>query len=265
MASEPPQGTIAPPISWSATAKASFAQLPPHIQQEVLKREKDIENGKAQWDQKGERLNKFEALIAPRKEKLALAGVDEFTAIQQLLAAQDYLERDAAGAIAYLAQQYGVALPGVQAQGPQIPQADPQVRALQDRLDAMERQARAEAQSREDAAQEAARSEWETFRSDPKHPYAENVRREMSAFLASGIVDNLADAYEMATRANKETFGVLQQQQTVVPLTPKATTPAGLGINGAPGLGGQAANQADPNASVEDDVRAAIAAIRGRA
>lgn len=261
---EPSQEAIRPPVSWSATAKADFAQLPPHIQQEVLKREKDIEAGMAQWNPKGERLNKFEALFAPRKEKFALAGIDEFGAIQRLLAAQDYLERSPAEAIAYLAAQYNVALPGMQQAQPQGPQVDPQVANLQARLDAFERQRQAETQERETAATQSAVSEWEAFRSDPANPYAENVRQEMHALLRAGHVQTLKDAYDRAVWANPETRSLLQKQVSA-PVVPKVTQPAGLGVIGAPGLGGQPANQGDPNASVEDDVRAAIASIRGRA
>lgn len=262
---EPPQEAIRPPVSWSATAKADFAQLAPHIQQEVLKREKDIEAGMAQWNPKGERLNKFDALVAPYKNEFALSGLDEFAAVQSLLAAHQYLKSNPSEAIAHLARQYGAALPGAQQAQPQGQPVDPQVANLQARLDAFERQRQAETQQRETAELEAARAEWEAFRSDPAHPYAENVKREMHAFLNQGLAGNFTDAYEMATRANKETYAVLQNQQNVVPMQPKVTQPAGLGVIGAPGLGGQPANQADPNASVEDDVRAAIALIRGRA
>ena len=53
--------TIAPPPSWSATAKAEFAALPEVIRQEVLKREADIERGKAQlWNGSQARLNALE-------------------------------------------------------------------------------------------------------------------------------------------------------------------------------------------------------------
>jgi hypothetical protein len=265
LGSEPPKEAIRPPVSWSATAKADFARLPAHIQQEVLKREKDIEAGMAQWNPKGERLNKFEALIAPRRDKLALAGVDEFTAIGQLLAAQDFLERDPNGALAYLAQQYGATLPeGFQQPGSQIQYADPQVQALQSRLDQIERARQDEINQRETEAQGAARFEWETFRTSPENPYAENVRQEMHALLAAGQVTNLKDAYDRAVWANPETRALLQSQ-VAAPVAPKDTRPAGLSIAGAPGLGGAPAGTVDMNASVEDDIRRSIEQIRGRA
>src|SRR5579871_3545732 len=65
-APEPPSPeTVAAPAAWSAAAKARFQTLDPVVQQEVLKREKDMDAGKAQWDQKGERLNRLEAVIGP--------------------------------------------------------------------------------------------------------------------------------------------------------------------------------------------------------
>ena len=48
-----------PPASWSAAAKADFDRLPEHIRKEVLKREADIERGRAQWQSGAERLNRL--------------------------------------------------------------------------------------------------------------------------------------------------------------------------------------------------------------
>lgn len=117
-----PETTIRPPSSWSATAKAKFATLDPDVQKEVLRREGDIEQGKAQWDQKAEKYNRFETIVGPRREKLALAGLDEFKAVEALFAAQDFLERDPVGGLRYLANQYGLghvfaAQPASQPQG----------------------------------------------------------------------------------------------------------------------------------------------------
>lgn len=263
---ESPSETIRPPVSWSATAKADFARLPPHIQQEVLKREKDIETGMAQWAPKGERLNKFEALFAPRREKLALAGVDEFRAVEQLLAAQDFLERDPAGALNYLAQQYGVSLPGVQPQqGLQIPQApeDPRLSELQKQVASLSEALTSRQQAEEQAKVEAAHSDWVAFRSDPKNLYAENVKPEMAAFLREGRADTLQQAYDMAVWANPETRK-LMMASTPAAQPPKDVKPAGLSVTGAPGLGQQPPVANNPRASIEDDVRQSIQMLTGR-
>jgi hypothetical protein len=141
---EPPLETIRPPASWSATAKSQFAALDPVIQKEILKREGDIETGKAQWDAKGEKLNRYEALIAPYREKFAVQGLDEFAAINALLNAQTMLEKNPAEAIAYLARQYGAPLPSgplaqQQAFQPQQQQPDPQYLQLATQVQSLQR------------------------------------------------------------------------------------------------------------------------------
>ena len=57
----------------------------------------------------------------------------------------------------------------------------------------------------------------------------------------------------------------LLQSQVAKPEPPRDTRTAGLGIAGAPGLGGAPAGTVDMNASVEDDIRRSIEQIRGRA
>lgn len=261
-------GTIRPPVSWSATAKADFAKLPEHIQKEVLKREKDMENGLAQWAPKGERLNKFEALFAPRKEKLALAGVDEFRAIEQLLAAQDFLERDPHGALQYLAQQYGVSLQGQTQVGaqpqPQPQQSDPRLTELQQQVATLTQTLTSQRQADEQKQAEAAKSEWMAFRSDPANLYAENVKEDMAILLREGRATDLQTAYDMAIWANPETRKLMMASVPAAQPAPKEVKPAGLSVTGAPGLGSVPATPSNARASVEEDVRAAISQLTGR-
>jgi hypothetical protein len=265
------QETIRPPASWSAAAKAVFDKLDPVVQQEVLKREKDIETGKAQWDAKGEKLNKFEALIAPRREKLALAGVDEFTAIQQLLAAQDFLERDPRGALQYLAQQYGVQLPGVggpQAQQFQQPANDPNLTALQNQVAQLSQTLNQRQQQDEEAERARHRSEIEAFAANPANLYFENVKADMANLISVGQATGLQDAYEKAIWANPEIRPLLIAAAAPKPQAePKVVgKPAGLSVTGARAPGASQANgSTNPNASIEDDIRDAIAQVQGRA
>jgi hypothetical protein len=267
--------TISPPASWSAAAKADFKALAPHIQQEVLKRERDIEQGKAQWDQKGERLNRLDAVLGPRRERFQLAGLDEVQAITALLAAQDILDKDPYGGIATLAQRYGVdlrrlvqgvpqgqAAPQAQPMAPEYQQLASQVQTLQNEL-----ARRSQDEARQTAQQYV--SEVDAFRSDPKNQYFENVKDDMVALLQSNRAAGLQDAYEKALWANPETRSIVaraQQEEQAAAARAAATARAqqaryaGGSINGSPQPGSSPAN-AGPASSIRDELARAFSEV----
>jgi hypothetical protein len=174
----------------------------------VLKREKDMEQGKAQWDQKGERLNRLDAVLSPRRERFQLTGMDEVRAIEALFAAQDYLDRDPVGGLAHLARQYGVDLGrlagGRQAQAAQPPM-HPAIRELANEVNSLKG---ALAQQHDHAHQTILTqltSEAAAFGDDPSHLYFDNVVGDMIALLQSNRAASLQDAYDRAVWANPET------------------------------------------------------------
>lgn len=261
VAPEPPLETIRPPTSWSATAKSEFSKLPPIIQQEVLKREADIESGKAQWDQKGERLNKFDAIIAPHRDRLQLAQQDEFGYVQALIRADEMLRTNPSQAIVQIASLYGINLTGQ----PMQPQPQAQAGPTPEQVQASIQQAvQAQlARERDEQAKAQVTSEWETFRTSVEHPYAENVKMHMAALLREGAADSLQAAYEQACWANPEVRVLMQA--TLKPRPPVVSTPAGLSVTGAKGNMGHIPQVNGVNGSIEDDIRAAMQEVSGRA
>jgi hypothetical protein len=217
-AGDRPARTIAPPPSWSAAAKADFEGLPEHIQKEVLKREADIERGKAQWDQKASRLNRLDAVLQPRSERFRLSGIDEAHALQALFAAQDYLERDPVGGLSYLARQYGVdpralAPPGGGRQPQPGAQPSPHLAVLAQEVQTL-KGALAQQQRRDEQAQRSGHlNQVRAFASDPANLYFENVRERMGALLKAGTAKDLPEAYQQATWADPEIRQVLLRQQ----------------------------------------------------
>jgi len=216
---QPQAGTITPPASWSATAKADFAALPQHIQQEVLKREADIEAGKAQWDQKAERFNRLDAILAPRRERFQLAGIDETQAVQALFAAQDYLERDPVNALIYLARQSGVSqqhllqvLGGPQQ--PQQAQLPPQLQPLMQQVQTLSQTVAQQQAQQTQAKLSEHLNQVQAFAADPANIYFENVRARMGKLIRSGDAENLSDAYQQACWMDPEIRPLMLRQQT---------------------------------------------------
>lgn len=217
---QPSAETIRPPASWSAAAKADFAKLPPHIQQEVVKREADIETGKAQWDQKAQRFNRLDALLSPRQDRFRLAGISEEQALQQLFAAQDFLERDPVQGLLHLARSSGVSLQHLaQAMGGQQPlqqqaQLPPQLQQLVQKVQTLEQAQQQQLQSAQQQGQSAAQREIEAFAADPANLYFANVREQMGQLIRSGQASDLKSAYEAATWAHPEIRPLLIRDQT---------------------------------------------------
>ena len=220
--------TIAPPPSWSAAAKADFDKLPDHIRKEVLKREADIERGKAQWQSGAERLNRLDAILGPRTDQIRMRGLDEAQAIQALFAAQDMLDRDPVEGLRHIARTYGVdpralamppAFAGVTAPqqpgGPMPPQAQPpaQLAALARDVETLKDALAQQRESAEAAQKAGLQDQIAAFSADPANLYFENVRERMSALLRADAAKDVADAYQQAIWADPDVRQVLLRQE----------------------------------------------------
>ncbi len=260
----PPEETSRPPHTLKATLKAKWATLDPEVRQEFERVEGEVQTAKSEWASKGERLNKFDALLAPYKDKFALSGTDEFAAVQSLLAAQRFLEEKPNEAIAYLARQYGAQPQAFQGQTQNLGQEQPPGFAeLQREIAELKAERQREVQEREQTAKSEAVAEWSKFREDPAYPYAVNVQEHMHALLSTGRATNLKDAYDQAVWANPETRALLQKQ-VAAPAPVKDAKPAGLGVIGGPGTVRRPVGDVNPETSLEEDIRAAYASLSGR-
>ena len=75
-----------PPTSWSQQARDEFAKLSPAVQEAVLKRESEINNGFQQYSDGRQRLQEIDQIMGPRREMLAQLGYrSDAEAINQLV------------------------------------------------------------------------------------------------------------------------------------------------------------------------------------
>ena len=255
---EPQTGTILPPRSWTAAAKAKFATLDPDVQQEVLRREKEIDDGKAQWESRAEQVKRFESLFEPVKDRLTLSGIDQFAYTQALLKADELLRTNPQAGFQQLAQLYGFQFPGTGQQPPQAP-VDPHLSALQQQVQQLTQVISSQQSAKEQQERQATLGEIEAFRSDPKHLYFDNVKPEMVKLLESGICGTLAEAYDLACYRNPDVKAAMAA--TFTPGKPGKPKP--ISVTGSPGQG-QQAKPGNSRTSAEDDVRAALEELSGR-
>jgi hypothetical protein len=269
-APEPIQPKLSPPASWKAAAKAKFNTLDPEVQAEVLRREEEMNRGLAQQETKSQRANRLDELLGPHRDRLALAGVDEFSYLGALMKADEMLRGpNAQQGLVEIARMYGLQmLQGSQqqqqpnGQPPQSQQyADPR---LEQKIALLERQLQDFSSSQEEAALNEIRGEVDQFKADPAHVYFENVRLRMKGLIETGQAQDLDDAYDMACWADPEVRKVLLAEQSAPAARPQ-TRPTGVQVTGSPRAGSSSLNGAgNPNATIEDDVRAALNEVRGR-
>jgi hypothetical protein len=273
LGSESPSGEIAIPRSLSPEAKAQFKDWPALARNEFLRREADTARGVEKLQQELRRYEPLEAILAPHREKWQLHGTDEVRAVQTLLAAQNFLERDPVQALQYLAKSYGVQLGQADPNATPSPQADPQIRALTQQVQTLSQRLQAQDHASHSQRLTETLSAIEQFAQDPKHVYFDNVRDDMSRLLESGAATSLPDAYQKATWSNETIRNLmLAEQQRGTQADEEArrqqhaqqAREAGVSITGSLGPGASHVSPVDPNSSIDDDVRRAFQQLAGR-
>lgn len=204
------------PSSWRPAAAAEFDKLPPHVQDEVLRRETDFHKGVEGYKQHAELGRTFERVIAPYAQLLQQNQMTPDVAVAHLLEAEAKLRtgtpEQKATYFAQLARDYGIDLGVAQ----QMPIPDPYTSQLEQRLNLLQRQQNdwLEAQRREQT--DKLNSEIQAFASDPSRSHFEAVRDDMAALIQTGRANDLATAYDMAVYANPKTRAALLEQQRLV-------------------------------------------------
>lgn len=199
--------SIDPPTAWSADKKAIWPTLPPAAQTYIAQREGESHQAITRMGEELAQLRPFGELLTTHRDTFSRHGVDPQAGIAALLDAQQRLDADPRGALAAIAQMYGVDLAELaglqhQQQGP----VDPTVSALQQKLDRLER-SQAERDRRDQDAAKAQEAALQTKVKDDLgkwaqgKPHFEEVRELMGTLFASGKVNTLDEAYDMACNA----------------------------------------------------------------
>lgn len=257
-----PSPAVEAPKSWSAEAKAEWSKLSPALQQAVLKREGEINDGGARWSEEKRR---YEEVLTPLRAAAQRSGVDERTGLNQLLAANDFLERDPRSAIQWLAQAYGVDLSKPADNPSPKPPADPMVVQLHQKVSTLE-SSLAERQRQDTEAQINA------FRSASGHEHFDAVKQTMGRLILAGEASDMQDAYDKAVWAVPTIRSQLIAAQTASEAAAKQAREkeaaekarrGAISVNGSPANAVQVQKQ--DYETVEDAVRAAFSQHRATA
>lgn len=210
-----PQEAIAPPQSMSAKDREAFHALPPEqqrwISERVKQQEADYTKKSMEIADQRKAYERLDQILAPRKQQLAMAGMDESTAIGQLFALSDFADRDPGGFIRYLANQRGLDLNSLLAGGQQQA-VDPQFQALQRELESVKGVLHNQQSQAQQVQLQAIEKTISDFSSNPEFPFYAELEADMVPVVQALRLQNpgasphdlMAKAYKMAMAANGE-------------------------------------------------------------
>jgi hypothetical protein len=236
---EPQPEAIRVPPSLPAAVKAKFASLDPDVRDAFVSLETSVQNAKAEWGKKGERLNRFDEILGPHVDRWRLNGLDEYSGIQALIAAQSMLDRNPVEGLVHVARSYGLtpahiaqafglsqaSAPTQGAEGHAAPTVAPDLSAaLQQHLAPVLTQVQtlqqqlSQSQQQSEAAKLAdAQRQIDAFANDPANMYFANVSDDVFNIIAAdrqaGGSMSLQEAYDRAVWANPTTRPLLLEAQ----------------------------------------------------
>lgn len=262
------------PQSWKPEIKAAFDSLDPTVQEEILRREADYNKGIQRYAESAKYAETVKPVFDKWSPYLAQLQITPDKAFDTLIQAEYTLRHGAPAqkmqAFTKLAQDYGIDL--AQFNGQEQQQLDPNLQHAFQRVQQLEEYIRnqqftqqQETQRKQQAEQAELQQQIEAFSSSPNRPHFEQVREDMSKLLQAGYADTLEDAYEKAVWARPDIRSTLLKDEEAKRIQDKAKV-AETAKAKAVSVKGTPSGAAVPiaNASIRDDIRAAMEASGGR-
>ena len=218
--SEPDNQTITAPQSMSAKDREAFYTLPPEnqkwISDRVKAQEADYTRKTMEVAEQRKLYDRLEQAIAPRRQQFAMNGMDEGTAIGQLLALSDYADSDPVGFTRYLLEQRGIPVSALTTAPGVDNYVDPQMLAMQNRLQGFENHFAQQQSQQLEQQGEVVSGAIESFAT--ANPFYGELEGEMIPIVSAlrdskpGLTSDqyLQMAYKMALATNDEVSGKIE-------------------------------------------------------
>lgn len=188
------------PKSYTKDYQESFKTLSPEWRKYLIEREKQVERG---FSEKNNRLDAYkwaDNVFNTRQERLAKMGLTKAQDyIDHLASIDDALDANPAEAIKAIADAYGV----------NFGETNNSLAEMQRQIALMQQSIQAQQGFIQNQQNQAVQNEFEAFTTakddagNLKHPYFEDVRADMAAILKAGGAKNLTEAYERAIWTNE--------------------------------------------------------------
>ena len=211
VADDAPQApAMGAPSSWTKEAKEKWAELPPEVQQQALKRESEYHQGIDQYKEHAHRAARFDEAIAPYMDTIRQANIQPEQAVRMLMHSDHVLRHsDKATKVNYaikVLRDYGMTPADLANPMP----VDPNVARIQQEA----LQSKARLQQYEQEQQNNVLNEIQRFAADPANEHFEKVKSHMQTLLTSGQAQTLEDAYQTAVWMHPEIRQTLMERQT---------------------------------------------------
>ena len=273
------------PQSWKGEAKKVWAELPLHVRQEVLRRERETNKVMQETATDRQRLGSIKEVLAPHMDRInQIYGGNPITAINNMLAVErTMISGDPATKVQMIAnmiKHFNVdvisldrVLSGQGGPTPEVQQQAAIEQLLEQKLAPFQQfiqsQQQREQQQRAQVEQEVEHTVESMAADAAQFPYFEEVREDMADLIQlgaqKGVYISLPEAYNKAVRMNDGTFQAVSVRDSSQAATQAALQAhqaaqkakgASLSVSGAPSAPGT--NAGNPN-----DLRGTIESLFG--
>lgn len=210
------------PQHWSAKDRDEFGKIPGEYQSLIMRRHKEMEADYTRKTQDIAEVRRNWDVIAkefePFKQILTMNGTDEVATIKRYIAIDKSLNTNPLATIKWLAGQYNVDLGSFKDESGES-YIDPDTRQLREQnqqLVGRINQIEAKFQQKDSLSvhdQIKAFEEERDSAGNLKYPHFQDVRHHMSVLFGNGNIKTLAEAYESAVWASKDTRQKLLQAE----------------------------------------------------
>lgn len=207
---------IVAPQSMSAKDREAFYALPPESQKWVSDREKAMQSDYTQKTMKlaedQKRYDRLDQILAPRRQALAMEGMDEGTAVGQLFALSDFANARPVDFIKYFCNARGIPLSQLNESGGDQPAISPEITAMQQKIHGLETQLTKQSETQQTQQQQTVTREIAAFAEDPAYRYYGELEGQMIPLVTAfrqaepglPVREYLAKAYNAALANNPD-------------------------------------------------------------
>lgn len=258
---EPEKPARMSPKSWrKEVAEKYWNSLDPELQAEIERREADVNKGFESYRPKAQFADEMTQALNPYMPTIQALGVNPAEAAARLFNVEHQLrfgnEQQKVQTVSTILREYGISPESLFNHIQNTPPPDPQVMAMQQYVQQLERQYNQVLTAQQQREAEALNSEIASFAADKEH--FETVREDMAALLQAGRASTLQDAYDMAVYANPTTRAAMLQQQNAqaqAKQQAQRATSAAVSVKGSSPVSG---NAATPKGSLREELEAAL-------
>jgi len=252
-----------PPISWKASVREHWKDLPKEVKDEITRREQNINTGMQKNSEAAQYGHAFNQVMQPFQHFVQASGMNTLQAVQNVMQTATGLQGGApqhkVQIVHDLIRQYGVDIGAldqmltggqVNEKGEVVPDPNLQVQAqIQEAMAPINQFLQGQQQnlqSQQYEAQQTANTNVDTFAADPKNEFYEDVKLDMADLLdlasKHGRPLTIPQAYTRACAANPDISTVMEGRTAAQTIARKKV--AASSVTGSPS-GVAAAPEAD--------------------